>query len=745
MVQSLLFYATASAEIEGVRATWEKNKEKISIEAKDQLASALTVVHNGQEHEMTYNAKKRRYELKLSPTCYDNTVSILSSTGEKQTTSVKVKGGSVAGYECKAPPVCQDADNDRFTDSACGGQDCNDSDPLSFPDATEICGDGIDQDCSGADLACEPEPPVCQDADSDGYFATADCGTAQDCNDSAPLSFPGATEICGDGIDQDCSGADLACEPEPPVCQDADSDGYFATADCGTAQDCNDSDPLSFPGATEICGDGIDQDCSNGDLACEPNNTPHADLTFDQYPSNCLSCHQTEAVEMSNSTHYNWVGETTEMVNDTGLPQGKLTNAVNSYCINIKGDWPVCGSCHVGRGKRPDDTTATLENIDCLVCHNEEYATARTRLADGSMGVATPTDSMVQNIQAPTRTNCLKCHATAGGGDAVKRGDFSLATIHNNDPEFDVHMNSSGSDLSCQSCHTFENHLVIGRGSDLRPTDDLSRGSEISCTTCHTGKDTLDGHADATIGRHATRVACQTCHIPVYAKVPTEVYRDWQRSHDGGVAGSTGAGHPFSLKEGNLVPEYKFWNRMSDNALLGDDASLTFEEAKGTYPTSTPIGDVQDGKIYPFKYKRANQPMTVNDSRLIALDTFEYIKVSGDADAATRKGLVNMGYSAEEPYTWVETDTYQLLNHGISPSASALQCSNCHENTSTMDLQGELGYQLKGAEEVVCVQCHSDKGTKSFTVIHDKHVSDKQYDCSWCHGFSRPERNLRMP
>lgn len=689
LVQSALLCATASAEIGDVKAVWEQKKERISIKAKDERTrSPLVAIYNGQEYLMAYNKKKERYELRLSPICYDDNVSIVSSTGEIKTKSVKIRGGEASGYECAAPPVCQDADSDGYSDSACGGQDCNDSDPLLFPGAQEICGDAIDQDCSGADLACEPDPPVCQDTDSDGY----------------------ADSICG-------------------------------------GQDCNDSDPLSFPGAQEICGDNIDQDCSGADLACEPSNTPHGDLTFSQYPTNCLSCHYNEAVEMQGSTHYKWVGEAPDMVNDTGMPQGKLTNAVNSYCINIKGDWPVCGSCHVGRGKRPDDTTAGLENIDCLVCHNEEYATARTRLSDGSMGVATPTDSMVRNIQAPTRVNCLKCHATAGGGDAVKRGDLSLATAHNSDPEFDVHMDTSGSDLSCQSCHTFENHLVIGKGSDLRPTDDLGRGAEISCTTCHTGKDSSDGHDNSTIDRHVTRIACQTCHIPTYAKVATEVYRDWLRSsHDGQPAdGTSGPGHPYTVKEGNLVPEYKFWNRLSDNHLLGDDASLTYDATRDTYPTSTPIGDVQDGKIYPFKYKKAKQPMTANDSRLIAMDTFEYIKVSGDADKSVRAGLVNMGYSADEPYVWIETDTYQLLNHGISPSSSALQCSSCHENTNRMDLQGALGYQLKGAEEVVCAQCHDDKGTKSFSVIHDKHVKDKKYDCSWCHGFSRPERDLRMP
>jgi len=687
LAQPPLFYATASAEIEDVSAVWDQNREQLTVNAKDEhTRGSLSVVYNDQEFPMTYNRDRERYQLRLSNVCYDNTVSVVSSSGESKRKSVRTKNGDGSGYECSvAPPVCQDADGDGYTAAACGGQDCNDTDPLTFPGASEICGDNIDQDCSGADLACET--PVCQDADGDGFTAAA------------------------------CGG-----------------------------QDCNDTDPLTFPGAPEICGDNIDQDCSGADLACETTNGPHGGLTFAEYPSNCISCHYSEAMEMQGSTHYRWVGETPDMVNSTGTLQGKLTNGVNSYCINIKGDWPVCGSCHVGRGKMPSDPTAGLENIDCLVCHSEEYSTARIRLADGSMGVLAPTDSMVQNVQAPTRANCLSCHAKAGGGDAVKRGDLSLATAHNSDPQFDVHMNTSGSDLACQKCHVFENHLVIGKGSDLRPTDDVNRGAEISCTTCHTNKDSLGGHDNSTIGRHVARIACQTCHIPTYAKVPTEIYRDWQLTHAGLPAdGSAGPGHPLTLKEGNLIPEYRFWNRLSDNYLLGDDASLTYDAVKGTYPTSSPIGDVGEGKLYPFKYKRANQPMTVADSRLIALDTFEYLKGSGDVDTAVKKGLVNTGYSADEPYTWVETDTYQLLNHGISPSSSALQCNSCHENTSTMDLQGQLGYQLKGPKNVVCFQCHGSEETKSFTTIHDKHVKDKRYDCSWCHSFSRPERNLRMP
>ena len=113
------------------------------------------------------------------------------------------------------------------------------------------------------------------DDDGDGY--TENQG---DCNDSNDSIYPGADEICGDGIDQDCSGSDLTC-PNAPTSwyKDNDNDGYGDPASSiesdtlpsgyvANKTDCNDNDASTHPGATEICGDGIDQDCNGSDLVC---------------------------------------------------------------------------------------------------------------------------------------------------------------------------------------------------------------------------------------------------------------------------------------------------------------------------------------------------------------------------------------------------------------------------------------------------------------------------------------------
>ena len=156
-----------------------------------------------------------------------------------------------AAGECV--PSTVDGDGDGEPATSCGGGDCDDTNPAIGPHAREVCGNDVDEDCSGeaTDLDCDGV-----DACSDTYLPP-DC----DCDDLNANVSPLVGEVCN-GVDDDCDGRLDASD------EDDDGDGLadFCALAAGGAQDCDDEDASTYVGAPELC-DGVDNDCFlNGEL-----------------------------------------------------------------------------------------------------------------------------------------------------------------------------------------------------------------------------------------------------------------------------------------------------------------------------------------------------------------------------------------------------------------------------------------------------------------------------------------------
>ena len=149
---------------------------------------------------------------------------------------------------CSGAPNLYDFDADGSPDA----EDCAPEDPEIRPGGQDPWGDGIDQNCDGADG---------RDADGDGFASDGE-GDLRDCNDSDPAWYPGAVDSVDEaGADSDCDGVDGV---------DADGDGWASEASGGL--DCDDADAAVAQEA-DVDQDGVsdcDGDCDDLDPAVGP-------------------------------------------------------------------------------------------------------------------------------------------------------------------------------------------------------------------------------------------------------------------------------------------------------------------------------------------------------------------------------------------------------------------------------------------------------------------------------------------
>lgn len=421
----------------------------------------------------------------------------------------------------------------------------------------------------------------------------------------------------------------------------------------------------------------------------------------------CITCHTEAAKQVHVSKHWTW-----EYLNPENQQRLGKKNIVNNFCTAVPSNYTFCTACHVGYGWKDQSFDFKSEtNVDCLVCHDTTgtyrklagfaghpvYKDIEFPPHSGKIVKAVDLQKVAQNVGKTSRATCGACHFYGGGGDGVKHGDLD-SSMRNPGKFLDVHMDKNGNNFTCATCHLTTGHDIPGSRYTPTAVDDKGMrmrgkqetGNPATCEACHGAK---PHPKDAKLNDHTVKLACQTCHIPQFARgnVATKTLWDWSTagklSKEGKpmlIKDSAGRVSYDSKKgdfryETHVIPEYIWFNGKVDYTLLGDklDPSKLVEINRFG-------GSATDGKskIWPIKVFHGRQPYDKKTLSLLIPHTFGEDEAAYWSHFDWKKSLaagmkaVNQEFSGE--YGFVDTVMSWPITHMVAPKEDALRCTQCH-------------------------------------------------------------------
>lgn len=415
----------------------------------------------------------------------------------------------------------------------------------------------------------------------------------------------------------------------------------------------------------------------------------------------CISCHTERHKEVMASSHWNW--ERVAYIEKRGISSAGKKNVINNFCIGSNSNEQACAKCHIGYGMTNNHYDFNnARNVDCMVCHDnsDEYMKGASMAGYPDRNVNL--GKVAQSVSDPRRANCGSCHFFSGGGNNVKHGDLESAQLSCS-RDVDIHMAVNGMNMECVACHTAENHQMLGKLYSVSG-DNTNRAT---CEQCHTNTP----HLSEVLNRHGSKVSCQACHIPEYAKV-NSTKMAWKWSD----AGKLKNGEPYdeedslgnhtymSIKgsfkwERNVKPDYMWFNGTAHLYLLGDtiqSVPVNVNELYGSYSD-------RNSKIIPVKIHVGDQPYDKVYNRLIQPKLYAPEKgdsafwMDFDWQKACEAGMKRAGIPYSGQYGFVETRMYWPLNHMVAPKDKAVSCVECHTRDNGR-LQNLAGFYLPGRD-----------------------------------------------
>jgi len=406
-------------------------------------------------------------------------------------------------------------------------------------------------------------------------------------------------------------------------------------------------------------------------------------VTPQEVTNACISCHTEVPKEIMASAHWNW--ERVGYIEGRGIASIGKKNAINNYCIGSKTNEQACAKCHIGYGMTDNDkyNYQDSSNVDCMVCHDNSETYQKGASMAGNPDREVNLEKVAQSVSLPLKSNCGSCHFYSGGGNNVKHGDLEEAQL-NCSRDIDVHMASNGLNLECVACHTATNHQIKGRLYSVS-SDNQNRAN---CEQCHTNTP----HFDKLLNTHGARIACQTCHIPEYAKV-NSTKMDWKWSD----AGKMKNGEPYESEDSlgnhnymsikgsfvwkrNIKPDYVWFNGTANHYLVGDkisSAPVNVNYLNGSFSD-------KNSKIVPVKINTGDQIYDKKYNYLIVPKL--YAPEKGDSaywedfnwNTAAEAGMKRIGLPYSGQYGFIQTVMYWPINHMVAPKEKSVSCGECH-------------------------------------------------------------------
>lgn len=435
----------------------------------------------------------------------------------------------------------------------------------------------------------------------------------------------------------------------------------------------------------------------------------------------CRSCHTEADTQVMHTLHFTW----TYQAKGSDKPLGKA-HVLNAFCGNVASNEPRCTSCHAGYGwtdvrKTPQEQGVV---VDCLACHDTSGQYAKLDDAAGlpALGTVSPKAKTITGAKAwpvdlnkaalsvgmPRNENCGACHFYGGGGDNVKHGDLSSALV-NAKRDVDVHMSKEGAGLVCADCHVSNAHRVAGSRYDTRVEDHphLKPGElrdTATCQSCHGERPHKANFPGVKLNDHTDRLACQTCHIPSFARggVATKTWWDWS------TAGKLKDGKPYAedgYHQGDGKPRDTYLSTKGDFKWAENvtpyyawyDGRLRYANTdldvnpNGVTDVNAIHGSADDphSRIWPFKRMEGKQAFDTQNNRFVynqvwgpTTDTALWTNFNWEKSIKAAMTYVDLPYSGK--FAFAETRMYWPITHMVAPKNQAVKCEECHAKNGRM-------------------------------------------------------------